>query len=311
MFTSIAIIGRPNVGKSSLFNKLTRSRDAIVSDFPGLTKDRNYGYFESEHKKTLLIDTGGISQSNDGLKGAISRQAWIAVQESSLIILLIDGSEDLSKEDLEIITNLRKLNKEFITVVNKIDKSKKRNRQIKVENTLAFLTKTSEIIRQNSLSKIIAITGSCGKTSLKELLRKTLSRFGNVSSSPKSFNNKYGVPLSLFNLNVNHDYGVFEAGMDKKGEIDRLTKIIKPDVGIITNISYAHAKNFKNINQIALAKAEIINNIKPGGLIILNADDSFFSLHKKIALKKNLQVLTFGMYKKANVQFRSISRNKN
>ena len=122
MFTSIAIIGRPNVGKSSLFNKLTRSRDAIVSDFPGLTKDRNYGYFESKHKKTLLIDTGGISQSNDGLKGAISQQAWIAVQESSLIILLIDGSEDLSKEDLEIITNLRKLNKEFITVVNKIDK---------------------------------------------------------------------------------------------------------------------------------------------------------------------------------------------
>ena len=119
------------------------------------------------------------------------------------------------------------------------------------------------------------------------------------------------MPLSLFNLNVNHDYGVFEAGMDKKGEIDRLTKIIKPDVGIITNISYAHAKNFKNINQIALAKAEIINNIKPGGLIILNADDSFFSLHKKIAFKKNLQVLTFGMYKKANVQFRSISRNKN
>ena len=91
MFTSIAIIGRPNVGKSSLFNKLTRSRDAIVSDFPGLTKDRNYGYFESKHKKTLLIDTGGISQSNDGLKGAISQQAWIAVQESSLIILLIDG----------------------------------------------------------------------------------------------------------------------------------------------------------------------------------------------------------------------------
>ncbi len=122
MFTSIAIIGRPNVGKSSLFNKLTRSRDAIVSDFPGLTKDRNYGYFESKHKKTLLIDTGGISQSNDGLKGEISQQAWIAVQESSLIILLIDGSEDLSKEDLEIITNLRKLNKEFITVVNKIDK---------------------------------------------------------------------------------------------------------------------------------------------------------------------------------------------
>ena len=138
MFTSIAIIGRPNVGKSSLFNKLTRSRDAIVSDFPGLTKDRNYGYFESKHKKTLLIDTGGISQSNDGLKGAISQQAWIAVQESSLIILLIDGSEDLSKEDLEIITNLRKLNKEFITVVNKIDK-KKLNTIFKTKATPTFV----------------------------------------------------------------------------------------------------------------------------------------------------------------------------
>ena len=102
-------------------------------------------------------------------------------------------------------------------------------------------------------------------------------------------------PLNYLILNVNHEYGVFEVGMDKKGEIDRLTKIIKPDVGT-TNISSAHAKNFKNINQIALAM-EIINNIKPGGLIILNVDDSFFSLHKKIAFKKKLQVLTFGTYK--------------
>ena len=86
MLTSIAILGKPNVGKSTLFNKLTKSRGAIGSNFSGLTKDRNYGYFESKHKKTLLIDTGGISQSNDGLKGAISQQAWIAVQESSLII---------------------------------------------------------------------------------------------------------------------------------------------------------------------------------------------------------------------------------
>ena len=122
MFTSIAIIGRPNVGKSSLFNKLTRSRDAIVSDLPGLTKDRNHGFIKLRNKKTLLIDTGGIVNEKESIKEAISHQAWIAVEESSLIILLLDSSEDLNKEDLDIIDKLRKLNKEFITVLNKIDK---------------------------------------------------------------------------------------------------------------------------------------------------------------------------------------------
>tara|TARA_B100001175_G_scaffold246594_1_gene213289 strand:- start:3366 stop:4751 length:1386 start_codon:yes stop_codon:yes gene_type:complete len=125
MFTSIAIIGRPNVGKSSLFNKLTKSRDAIVSDFPGLTKDRNHGYIKLKDKKTLLIDTGGIVDQKEDIKEAITYQAWLAAEESSLIILLFDGSEDLNKVDLDIIKKLRKLNKEFITVLNKIDKKSK------------------------------------------------------------------------------------------------------------------------------------------------------------------------------------------
>ena len=122
MFTSIAIIGRPNVGKSTLFNKLTRSRKAIVSDFSGLTKDRNYGYITFGDQKTLLIDTGGIAQDETILKEDIAEQAWIAAEESSLIIFLLDGSENLNKEDLDILSSLRKLNKKFITVLNKIDK---------------------------------------------------------------------------------------------------------------------------------------------------------------------------------------------
>ena len=198
-----------------------------------------------------------------------------------------------------------------LAIVDKINKSKRKNKKIKVKNTLKFLTKTSEIIRQNFSSKIIAITGSCGKTSLKELLKATLNKFGKVSSSPKSFNNRYGVPLSLFNLNFNHDFGVFEVGMDKKGEIDSLSKIIKPDIGIITNVSYAHAKNFKNIKGIALAKSELINNIQTNGFIVLNADDRFFHLHKKIAITKKLNVITFGKNKKANVVLVNIKKNKN
>ena len=122
MFTSVAIIGRPNVGKSSLFNKLTKSRDAIVSDFPGLTKDRNYGFFNLDDNKVLIIDTGGIVNETDNLKEAISNQAWSAVEESSLIVLMLDSSENLTKDDLDILYKLRRLNKEYITVLNKIDK---------------------------------------------------------------------------------------------------------------------------------------------------------------------------------------------
>ena len=119
------------------------------------------------------------------------------------------------------------------------------------------------------------------KTTLKELLGNSLRKISKVSISPKSYNNKFGVPLSLFNLRQKDDYGVLEVGMDKKGEIDYLSKIIQPNVSIITNINYAHAKNFQNIKQIALAKSEIINNTKSDGLIVLNADDNFFELQKK------------------------------
>ena len=76
--------------------------------------------------------------------------------------------------------------------------------------------------------------------------------------------------------------------MDKKGEIDYLSKIIKPDISVITNVNYAHAKNFKNIKQIALAKSEIINNTRTKGYVVLNSDDAFFKFHKKMSIKINV-----------------------
>ena len=179
-----------------------------------------------------------------------------------------------------------------------VNKSQKKFNHIKVKDTLQFLTEASSILRENTQSKIIAITGSCGKTSLKELVGKTLNKISKTTYSQKSFNNKFGVPLSLFNLKQKDEFGVFEVGMDKKGEIDYLSKIIKPDVGVITNITYAHAENFKNIKQIALAKSEIIENIKDGGAIILNADDQFHNFHKKLAQKKKLQIYSFSIKNK-------------
>ena len=182
-----------------------------------------------------------------------------------------------------------------LAVVNKLNVKNSSSRQIKVKNTLNLLTKCSKTYRKNLFTKVIAITGSCGKTTLKEMLGSSLNKISKTTYSPKSFNNKYGVPLSILNIKQSDKFGVLEVGMDKKGEIDYLTKIIKPDLGIITNISYAHSKNFSNIKGIANAKAEIISNIKPSGTIILNGDDDFFHYHKKIGLNKNLSVLSFGI----------------
>ena len=203
-------------------------------------------------------------------------------------------------------------NKSALAIVNKYNKNFPLSKQIKVKNTLNFLTNCSSKLRENIDAKIIAITGSCGKTTLKEMIGSTLKKISKTTYSPKSFNNRYGVPLSLFNLKNNDQFGIFEVGMDKKGEIDNLTKIVKPDLGIITNISYAHSKNFKNINHIANAKAEIMNNIKKGGSIILNMDDNFFDYHKKLAIKKGLNVISFGIKNKLSmIKLTKIKKLKN
>ena len=144
------------------------------------------------------------------------------------------------------------------------------------------------------------------------MLGNSLNQLSKAGISPKSYNNKYGVPLSLFNLDQKNKYGVLEIGMDKKGEIDYLSKIVKPDVSVITNINYAHAKNFKNLRQIALAKSEIMNNTKVNGFIVLNSDDNFFTLHKNIANKRNLKILSFGIdNQNANIKFVSIKKITN
>ena len=138
-----------------------------------------------------------------------------------------------------------------------------------------------------------------------------LQNFGKAFSSPKSFNNYLGVPISLSNLSQDDKFGVFEVGMSKAGEIRNLTKLIRPHIGVITNIGEAHLENFKNINGIAKAKSEIIENIKTGGTIILNRDDKFFKYLFTKAKKYKLKVFTFGTHKKANVNIKKIVKRDN
>ena len=127
MLNSIAILGRPNVGKSSLFNKLTKSRNAIVSDFSGLTKDRNFGYSSFKGKQYLVVDTGGVGSELTDFSEAITEQALIAAEESNLIILLIDGSQELTSDDINLFETVRKFNKNFVVVLNKIDIKQRSN----------------------------------------------------------------------------------------------------------------------------------------------------------------------------------------
>ena len=183
---------------------------------------------------------------------------------------------------------------------------------IKVKNSISFLNSFAKLKRANSSSSIIAITGSAGKTSLKNLLSQLLQKFGKTHYSPKSFNNHLGVPISLSNLSSYDKYGVFEVGMNKAGEIKNLNKLIKPDLGIITNVGEAHLENFKNLKGIANAKSEIMENIKRGGTIVLNRDDNFFQYLFKKAKSNNLKIITFGKHKKSNITLKKINeKNEN
>ena len=187
------------------------------------------------------------------------------------------------------------------------DSAKKIGKKIiKVKNTASFLSSFAKLKREKSSANIIAITGSAGKTSLKNLLGQLLKKFGETYFSPKSFNNHLGVPISLSNLSSCDIYGVFEVGMSKAGEIKSLSNLIRPHLGIITNVGEAHLENFKNVRGIAKAKSEIIESIERGGKIILNRDDKFFNFLYQKAKSYNLEIITFGKHRESNILLKKI-----
>ncbi len=117
----IALVGRPNVGKSTLFNRLTRSRDALVADQPGLTRDRKFGEGRVGDRPYIVVDTGGLSGEARGLDGLMASQAWQAVQDADIVLFLVDARAGLTPEDQNIADRLRSLGKPVHLVVNKTD----------------------------------------------------------------------------------------------------------------------------------------------------------------------------------------------
>jgi UDP-N-acetylmuramoyl-tripeptide--D-alanyl-D-alanine ligase len=166
---------------------------------------------------------------------------------------------------------------------------------IVVPDVLAALEKTGAAARQRAKAKIIAVTGSAGKTSTKEALRHVLSDVGKVHASDKSFNNHWGVPLTLARLPEDCDYAIFEIGMNHPGEIRPLVKLVRPHIAIVTLIAAAHLGHFSSLDEIARAKAEIFEGLEPDGIALINRDDARFKLLEKLARAHGVdKVMGFG-----------------
>ena len=121
MLPVIALVGRPNVGKSTLFNRLTRTRDALVADVPGLTRDRKYGDGKLGERPFIVIDTGGLTGDTDDLEGLMAQQSWQAFEEADLVFFMVDGRDGLTAGDQQIVAALRRPGKQQLLVVNKTD----------------------------------------------------------------------------------------------------------------------------------------------------------------------------------------------
>ena len=164
-----------------------------------------------------------------------------------------------------------------------------------VPDVLAALGDLAAAARARSEGKIVAVTGSVGKTSTKEALRLALSRDGETHASVASFNNHWGVPLSLARLPQRARYGVFEIGMNHAGEITPLTRLVRPDVAIVTTVAPVHLEFFGSLEAIADAKAEIFLGVVPGGVAVINRDNEQFARLARAAREAGVErIVGFG-----------------
>jgi UDP-N-acetylmuramoyl-tripeptide--D-alanyl-D-alanine ligase len=145
-----------------------------------------------------------------------------------------------------------------------------------VGDTLEALGALGAAARARSAARVIAVTGSVGKTSTKEMLRIMLGCQGRVHAAERSFNNHWGVPLTLARMPADTDFAVIEIGMNHPGEITPLSRMVRPHVALVTNIEAVHLAAFGSVEEIADAKAEIFAGLEPGGCAILNRDNPYF-----------------------------------
>lgn len=233
---TVCLIGKPNVGKSSIFNRLIKEKKAIIMDTPGITRDRIYGTVHYKDKKFHLIDTGGISLGNDAFDKDIIMQAQLAIDEADLILFVVDGLNELDNNDLHISEMLHKTKKEVIVVVNKLDNSKRKDNiynyyelgfsnviGVSAEHNIGFDTLLDtitndlveeEIVIDNTIKFSVIGRPNVGKSSLiNALLNENRSIVSDVAGTTRdAIDTKFKYNHEEFTV-------IDTAGMRKKGRI--------------------------------------------------------------------------------------------
>jgi len=177
-----------------------------------------------------------------------------------------------------------------------------------VEDVLAGLVELARAARARLNAQVIAVTGSVGKTSTKEALRRVLEAQGETHASAASFNNHWGVPLSLARCPATARFAIFEIGMNHAGEIEPLVKMVRPQVAIITTVEPVHLEFFAGIEAIADAKAEIFTGVEPGGAVVLNRDNPQFGRLQGRAKELGIsRIVSFGADKKSDARLLEVS----
>jgi len=176
---------------------------------------------------------------------------------------------------------------------------------IMVSDTLQALQNLAQKVLSTHTARVVGITGSIGKTTTKEYAASLLSKSFKVLKSEKNFNNHIGLPLSILRLQESHTIAVLEMGMSAPGEISQLTQIAPPDIAVITNINPVHLEFFKDIEEIAKAKKEILDGLKPAGTAVLNGDDP---LVRKIGKTWRGAKLFFGLSQDCEIRASNIKR---
>jgi UDP-N-acetylmuramoyl-tripeptide--D-alanyl-D-alanine ligase len=177
---------------------------------------------------------------------------------------------------------------------------------IKTNDTLAALGKFAKYYRRRFKKlNILGITGSNGKTTTKEILVSILNQKGKTLSNKGNFNNRIGLPLSIFNLTSEYQYAIFEVGTSLYGEIAVLSDILMPDVGVITNIGFSHLETFSSLEGIFKEKRDLFKNVKENGHIIVNNDDKFLKTITKIDIGSR-KIITFALDCQADVTAKNI-----
>lgn len=171
--------------------------------------------------------------------------------------------------------------------------------QVIVKDTLKGLSDWAKNWRNKVNPKLVAVTGSNGKTTVKQMLNSVLSRAGSTCYTQGNLNNHIGVPLTLLTLRESDQYAVIEMGANNFGEIDHLSRLGQPDVAVITNAGPAHLEGFGSVAGVAQAKGEIINGVLSSGAVVLNLDDQYIDVWLKKA--KHLKIITFGFSADADV----------